>query len=214
MARTLDPEKHAAKRNQILDAAVQCFADRGFHGTSTADICRVAGMSSGNMFHYFPTKDAVVMAIADIDRHQTAEMFSSVEMSCNVVATITNLAEHVIDSYANPTIARLSLELAAEASRNPVIAAMFEDNDRTTKAMFVDLLTVGMRRGEVDGTLDPQAASLWLIALVEGAIGHAAMDASFDPASHVATLKLLITRFLSPQASVGSSSASVPTHDR
>ena len=91
---------------------------------------------------------------------------------------------------------------------------MFEENDRTTKAMFVDLLTVGMRRGEVDGTLDPQAASLWLIALVEGAIVHAAMDSSFDPASHVATLKLLITRFLIPQAPVGSSSASGPTHGR
>jgi TetR/AcrR family transcriptional regulator, repressor for uid operon len=200
MARTLDPDKHAAKRNQLLDAAVICFADKGFHATSTADICRAAGMSSGNMFHYFPTKDAIVRAIAEEDRRQTAEMFATVDASGNVVASIIQLAELAIASFADPIIARLSLELAAEATRNPAIAEMFAANDRTTKAMFVDLLTVGMERGEVDRALDPEAAALWLIALIEGAIGHAALDPAFDASEHTGTLQQLITRFLDPRA--------------
>lgn len=198
MARTTDPERHAARRNQILDAAVRCFADKGFHGTSTADICRAAGMSSGNMFHYFPTKDAVVMAIAEEDRRQTAAMFASIDPSANVVHSVIRLAEMTMAGFADPVLARLGIELAAEAARNPAMAAMFEDNDRMTKDLLRDLLDEGIRRGEVAATLEVEAAVRWLIALIEGAIGRAAMDPAFDPQTGQAMLDRLITRFLGP----------------
>jgi AcrR family transcriptional regulator len=61
--RTVDPAKHAAKRASIVDAAAGCFAEKGFERTTTADICRAAGISSGSLFHYFPTKRAVFTAI-------------------------------------------------------------------------------------------------------------------------------------------------------
>ncbi|WP_230391141.1 TetR/AcrR family transcriptional regulator [Burkholderia cenocepacia] len=62
--RKIDPERVEAKRRQILDAAIDCFARDGFHATSTAAICKAAGMSPGNLFHYFPTKAAIIEAIA------------------------------------------------------------------------------------------------------------------------------------------------------
>ncbi len=40
-------EKQQRKRRQILDAAMHCFIEKGFHSTSTAEICKAAGMSPG-----------------------------------------------------------------------------------------------------------------------------------------------------------------------
>ncbi|WP_164076138.1 TetR/AcrR family transcriptional regulator, partial [Stenotrophomonas maltophilia] len=49
--RKVDPDKHEARRQQILKAAIACFTAKGFHRTSTAEICAEAGMSPGNLFH-------------------------------------------------------------------------------------------------------------------------------------------------------------------
>ncbi|MBR8501953.1 TetR/AcrR family transcriptional regulator, partial [Burkholderia cenocepacia] len=74
--RKIDPERVEAKRRQILDAAIDCFARDGFHATSTAAICKAAGMSPGNLFHYFPTKAAIIEAIAQDDQREMAELFA------------------------------------------------------------------------------------------------------------------------------------------
>ena len=44
MARTVDPQRHEQRRLQIIDAALTCFAARGYDGTSTAALCREAGI--------------------------------------------------------------------------------------------------------------------------------------------------------------------------
>ncbi|WP_238149352.1 TetR/AcrR family transcriptional regulator [Arsenophonus endosymbiont of Aleurodicus floccissimus] len=49
-----------------MPAAIRCFVEKGFHVTSTAEICKAAGinMNPGNLFHYYPTKIAIIEAIA------------------------------------------------------------------------------------------------------------------------------------------------------
>ncbi len=45
------------KRTTIMKAALKLFTERGFHGTSTAQISREAGVATGTLFNYFPTKE-------------------------------------------------------------------------------------------------------------------------------------------------------------
>ena len=56
------------RRSQILDAALVCFAKRGFHQTSMHDISAEAGISVGLIYRYFENKEAVISAMAD--RHK------------------------------------------------------------------------------------------------------------------------------------------------
>src|SRR5205809_981427 len=63
--RKTDPAKHRARRRHIVHTAAQLFATKGFERTTTAEICKAAGMSSGNLFHYFPNKRAIFHAIFD-----------------------------------------------------------------------------------------------------------------------------------------------------
>src|ERR1700746_164284 len=56
------------RKTQILDAAIVCFAKRGFHLTSMHDISAEAGISVGLIYRYFQNKEAVILAMAD--RHK------------------------------------------------------------------------------------------------------------------------------------------------
>lgn len=51
------------KRDAILDAALSCFVAQGFHGTAVPEVARKAGVATGTIYHYFPSKEALVNAL-------------------------------------------------------------------------------------------------------------------------------------------------------
>ena len=52
-------------RNRIYDAALTLFRERGFDDTTMRDVAAGAGMSLGAAYHYFPSKEAIVLAYYD-----------------------------------------------------------------------------------------------------------------------------------------------------
>lgn len=53
----------AERREAILDAALDCFVTRGFHGTAVPQVAKRAGIAAGTIYHYFPSKEALVNAL-------------------------------------------------------------------------------------------------------------------------------------------------------
>lgn len=51
------------KRDVILDAALSCFVQQGFHGTAVPEVAKKAGVATGTLYHYFPSKEAMVNAV-------------------------------------------------------------------------------------------------------------------------------------------------------
>jgi len=51
------------KQKEILAAALKLFVEFGFHGTPTSRIAKEAGVANGTLFHYFKTKDELVVAL-------------------------------------------------------------------------------------------------------------------------------------------------------
>jgi AcrR family transcriptional regulator len=51
------------KRKQILNAALKLFTQYGFHGTSTAAIAEEARVANGTLFHYFSSKDLLIIEL-------------------------------------------------------------------------------------------------------------------------------------------------------
>ncbi|AVX19487.1 transcriptional regulator, TetR family [Carboxydocella sporoproducens DSM 16521] len=62
MARTRKGEE---TRQRILAAALKLFSARGYAGTSTREIAREAGVAEGTIFHYFPTKKALLQGVLE-----------------------------------------------------------------------------------------------------------------------------------------------------
>jgi len=68
MTKTPDPIQElvtAARRKQILDAATQVFAEKGFHRATVKEIARVAGIADGTIYTYFASKAEVLLAVLD-----------------------------------------------------------------------------------------------------------------------------------------------------
>lgn len=202
--RTIDPTKQLAKRQQIVEAAMICFAKNGFHATSTAQICAQANMSPGNLFHYFPTKDAIIQAIAELDRTETLAALDQLSSTQNVIEGLQELAKSALVAARDPVFGPVGLEVLAEASRSPAVAALFSSSQDTALRGLRDVLKRGIEQGQIDPYLDVNHAAIWLIALYEGAINRATLETEFDMSAHQDMLSRLISRFLSPSNKVSS----------
>ncbi len=63
MART--PKVVEDRREQIIDAAMRVFSQKGFARATNKDIAREAGITTGLIYHYFESKEAVLKAIIE-----------------------------------------------------------------------------------------------------------------------------------------------------
>ncbi|MFE0421410.1 TetR/AcrR family transcriptional regulator [Streptomyces sp. NPDC058953] len=194
--RTVDPVKHAARRLRILEAAAACFAEKGFHATRTADISARAGMSPGNLFHYFPSKHAIVLALIEREGADTAAFLADLSAADDPLAALFTLIDTVVDLAADPAYASLTLSTASEAQRDEAVAARLSRNDRELRTAIAGLVARSAAAGRIDQDLDPEAAATWVAAQFDGLFTRVATDPEFTPRAQAPLLRLLLTRFL------------------
>src|ERR671930_2671866 len=72
------------RRSQILEAALVCFAQRGFHQASMHDISTEAGISVGLIYRYFENKEAVISAMADRHKEEIQQMLERARQAQNL----------------------------------------------------------------------------------------------------------------------------------
>jgi AcrR family transcriptional regulator len=65
-------------RTHLLDAALRAFAHRGFSGASIRDIAKEAKVASGLLYHYFPSKDAILEALFERSGRYVLQAFGEV----------------------------------------------------------------------------------------------------------------------------------------
>src|SRR5581483_9749441 len=70
------------RREEILDAALAEFAEKGYHGASTEDIARRAGISQPYVFRLFGTKKELFRAVVARCFRETLEMFQRAAEGC------------------------------------------------------------------------------------------------------------------------------------
>ena len=91
--RRANVQHQSDRRAEILAAAQRCFVRSGFHGASMQDICAEAGMSPGNLYRYFPSKEALIAGIAERDRAEVAQEFASADLSHGLFAVLEGMAQ-------------------------------------------------------------------------------------------------------------------------
>src|SRR5947199_437080 len=78
-------ESSPDRRTQILDAALVCFAKRGFHQASMHDISAEAGISVGLIYRYFQNKEAVIAAMAERHKQEIQELVERAGQAPNLL---------------------------------------------------------------------------------------------------------------------------------
>src|ERR671927_571915 len=91
MKSRIGDESVADRRAQILDAAERSFCRSGFHRTTMQDVAAEAGMSPGNLYRYFPSKDALVAGLCERDRVGLANELTDIRERADFLAAFKEL---------------------------------------------------------------------------------------------------------------------------
>jgi AcrR family transcriptional regulator len=180
-----DPVRRASaqlqsdRRAEILDAAERCFARSGFHQTSIQEICAEAGMSPGNLYRYFRSKEAIIAGIAERDRAEVAREFESADLSRGFFTVLEEMARHHFAHRPDHQVA-MCLEITAESRRNPEIARIYRTFDADVRARLVAMLRAAAECGEIGRDLDLEAAATMLMIIADGVWSRRAVDPAFD----------------------------------
>lgn len=188
------------KRRRILEAAADCFARRGFHGTGMAEICEAAGMSAGNLYRYFRNKEAMIAALVDAEREETSALFRAVEDTDDPLAAIITLLERFLTLTTDAAGHRLWLEILSEGARNPQIQAVLDRSDAEVRPALAHLIGRAAALGQANPATDGDQAAIWLLMLIDGFSARVATDPTFDIAAGIAALPGMVRRLLAAGA--------------
>ncbi|UAB87880.1 TetR/AcrR family transcriptional regulator [Ruegeria sp. SCSIO 43209] len=162
-------EKATAKRrNQILEAAVMCFLERGYHQTGVRDIAARAGVSLGNLYNHFRGKHDVLVEIAILERREMEPFLKILNSNAPAPKVIRKFIKAYAKYLAAPENVILTLEISSEAVRQPDIAQLFVENRSSLTEALEAVVKRGITGGELRTVPDPLQASQLVIEVLEG----------------------------------------------
>jgi AcrR family transcriptional regulator len=125
------------RREAVLEAGMQVFAERGFLGTPTIDVAKAAGISQAYLFRLFPTKTDLVLAVIGRSNQRIKEAFGAAAAAAH--AEGRNPLEAMGDAYGQLLTDRRLL--LTQIHQHSAAAAMPEVAE-ASRQMFEELLTI------------------------------------------------------------------------
>jgi AcrR family transcriptional regulator len=156
-------EQGRERKQQLVDAAIVLFAERGYSATRILDICDRAGVAKGLFYWYFPTKLDLFSELVRSMRHQlrkaqadamSSEADALTRIHQGAAASVRFMAEHA--TY---------FSLVEVERADPTIA----DALRHGSEVYLDDVTALIREAQTDGTVldaDPQLLALGVLGSV------------------------------------------------
>ena len=161
-------ESSSDRRTQILDAALVCFAKRGFHQASMHDIAAEAGISVGLIYRYFENKEAVISAMADRHKKEISEVLQRARQAPTLLESVEILfTAHCCENEPR-VISAFVVDLYAEASRNPRVADLVRDVLQTAMDGVTDLIARAPEAQAAAHGLSPTELAELIYAVARG----------------------------------------------
>lgn len=170
----------AARRAQLLGCALEAFAAEGVGGASHAAVARLAGVSVPTVFHYFPSREALVDAVLDeVERYYT-ELASGIHDAEGTAAT--RLTAHglafLASAHTHPAHLRVWLDWST-AIREHVWPRYLAFQERLVGTVSATV-AAGIRAGDVPAPVDPETAARLFVGNA-----HMAATMTFTPGARL-----------------------------
>ena len=181
---TFSAERGLTERHvRILDAAERVFARAGFHAATMNDIAVEAGMSPGNLYRYFSSKDAIIAGISERDRTEIAADFARLDPGKGgLLDQLDELGrQHMVLKPREKAI--IALQIWAEASRTPEMARICASFDEMVEQGLGAAVAVAVASGELPSNLDQARFLTALFMMADGFFCRRAVDPDFDAAA-------------------------------
>src|SRR5438445_10519431 len=161
-------ESSQHRRTQFLDAALICFAKRGFHQASMHDISAEAGISVGLIYRYFENKEAVIPAMADRHKKEINEVLERARRAPTLLESVEILFTAHCCEDAPQVISAFVVDLYAEASRNPCVADLVRDVLKTAMDGVTELIARAPETQNATHGLSPTELAELIFAVARG----------------------------------------------
>lgn len=171
--------KRRQTQAKLLDAALDAFAERGFHGASVEEICERAGFSRGAFYSNYSSKTELFIALY----HRAAEATLNTLNEHTTQASHApgrDISEVVTDMMTNIPHDRrwylINAEFALHAVRNPAAAATLAAARKRARANFsarISRIVAQMGRKLIVPADD---IVRWLFALNEGGVAQSYLE--------------------------------------
>jgi TetR/AcrR family transcriptional regulator, repressor for uid operon len=189
-------EPQIDRRTQILEAAIVCFAKRGFHQTSMHDISAEAGISVGLIYRYFANKEAVISAMADRHKREIQEVLQRAQNAPTLLEALEILFTANCCEASPQIQSAFVVDLYAEASRNPQIAHLVRDVLETAMAGVRDLITRAPEAQRARHDLAPAQLVELIFAVARGMLMRDVLQPAEMTAAERRARQLEVTRTL------------------
>jgi TetR/AcrR family transcriptional repressor of uid operon len=184
------------RRTQILEAAMVCFAKRGFHQASMHDISAEAGISVGLIYRYFENKEAVISAMADRHKKEIQQMLERAKQAPTLLESLEILfTAHCCEN--SPQIqSAFVVDLYAEAARNSQVADLVRDVLQTAMDGVTELIARAPEIPSVAHGLTPGELSELIFAVARGMLMRDVLQPAELSAAERRARQLEVTRRL------------------
>jgi AcrR family transcriptional regulator len=169
----------------VLDAAERLFSKRGYEPTSVGDVAASASVGVGTLYHHFPDKRALLLALIDDwgDRELARgrdRIAPLLEAGADMRAAVASLLAGVFhDLRRNGGLRLVLLELG---ERDSDVRARLARIDQVAAERLGTFLAAAKARGRIRADVDPQTAALLVIRTSEAAATEVFVRRVADPA--------------------------------
>jgi TetR/AcrR family transcriptional regulator, repressor for uid operon len=170
----------AERRERILEAAERAFVAHGFHAATMSHVADEAGMSAGNLYRTFPSKESIIEALCAIDQEGSAEAFAALLAPDRDFAEAirTGLRDHVLMKPREK--ARMIVEIWAEAGRNARVAEFTRAIDADVISNLEQVIERAKASGFASPAVDTRFAARFFVTFVAGIFKRIATEPDFD----------------------------------
>lgn len=143
------------RRREILQAAGERFAKHGYRATHMRDVADAAGLSTGAVYRYFPTKEELFKAVIAIGRPAETALWSRLSEGDTPIEQLETLVDALARLAAeSPAAARRNFRDYGEASQVPFLSKELTRGFRDIVNWVEGIVAAAQDLGEIDSSLE------------------------------------------------------------
>ncbi|WP_327420277.1 TetR/AcrR family transcriptional regulator [Streptomyces sp. NBC_01527] len=159
--------KGRARREQIVSAAAEVYADVGYHGASVREIAKRAGISHVGLLYYFPDREALLTAV--LERRDEEDRENVAPKDSSPLAAVQHLVDLADHNARRHGMVDLYVRLAAEAiAEDHPAHGYFQAHYTMTRAYVHRALGELAEQGALRDGVEAESAAAAFVALMDG----------------------------------------------
>jgi len=176
------PNKPREERiNEITQAAIDVFLEKGYEITTMDAIAKKAGISKGGLYHYFPSKEMVLIFANEKISQKVQEIMAAASKRSSVKGGILYYIENYICYWLeNPKETAFLFLSIAKMMENPDLLKYYQQYTSDYMAFFEGAFTLGIKMGEFKEH-NVRTSAITLMAALDGVLSYMLFDENLIP---------------------------------